>query len=126
MKKLITLILILALILPAAACADVQKWMYEGAWTSYTYTKNGISITTIYLEENGISYCVMQTFIDNEPGVGRAFVGTWAVTGPDTINVVIGNNTSLDLQYYTYNMMYDHKTLTHYFRAILRDGDIVK
>ena len=41
MKKLITMILILALILPAGALADIDPEMYEGAWTSHKFTTDG-------------------------------------------------------------------------------------
>lgn len=126
MKKLITMILILALILPAGALADIDPEMYEGAWTSHKFTTDGgVVLTTVYLDEGGIAYFMIQSFSPEKPGLGRAFVGSWEVTGPDMIHVISGNNTSMDLIYCSYNMMYHTKLRDKYFRATLRDGDMV-
>ena len=126
MKKLITIILIMAMILPAAALADMDPGMYEGAWTCHEFTTDGgVVLTTVYLDEGGIAYFMIQSFSPEKLGLGRAFVGSWEVTGPDMIHVVCGNKATLDLLYCSYNMMYETTTRDQYFRAIMRDGDRV-
>ena len=122
MKKLITMILILALILPASALGDISAWMLEDTWTHTELMKTGVGIISLYLTEDGKAYYTAQTFMD-EPGTGRSYIGSWEFTGPDTILVFIGENTEIELCYQTYNMMYDTKTRDMYFRAAMRDGD---
>ena len=64
MKKLITIILILALLLPAAALADYQlsanEQNYVGAWTMYAHGNNGNL------------YVFIITFLDNLEVIQRA------------------------------------------------------
>ena len=64
MKKLITLFLILALILPAAACAELSdlEQQYVGSWCMYAQSKSG----TIY--------AFMIVFLDNSTVVRNAMV----------------------------------------------------
>lgn len=125
MKRLIAIILILALLLPAAAlAADVPAWLIDGAWTHLEDNGEGsCSLISVYLTEDGKAYYVAQVFGSEEPSFGRAFVGSWTFTGPDTINVIIGNNATMDLVYKSFNMMVNFKTLDYYFRAQMRDGD---
>ena len=123
MKKLITMLLILALALPAAALADVKAWMLDGTWTYTDYMNDGVGIVSLYMTEDGKAYYTAQAFIGEEPGISRAFVGSWEFTGPDTVLVTIGENTQIELCYQTFNLMYDVKTKSMYFRAAMRDGD---
>jgi len=125
MRKMILVILILSLLLPVAAVSDVSEWLYEGTWTNTQDGEDGIALITVSLWEDGKAYYVAQTFSRNEPGIGRAFVGSWEVTGPDTIHVIVGENTSMDLRYCTFNMMLEDKTRRLFFRAEMRDGDNV-
>lgn len=126
MKKIFALILVLALVLPAAALSSVEAWLIEGAWTHVEDTESGKLITSMYLEEDGKAYFVTQMFYSEEPGLGRSFVGSWEFTGPDTIHVITGNNSSIDLTYHSFNMMFDHELHDYYFRAEMRDGDVLQ
>ena len=123
MKKLLALLLILAITMPAVSTASVSAWMLEDTWTHTEYTTSGVWITSICLTEDGVAYYVVQTFSDGEPGFGRSYVGSWEFTGPDTILVIIGENTEIELFYQTYNLMYNTETKDMYFRAAMRDGD---
>lgn len=124
MKKLITVVLILAMLLPAAALAEVEEWLYADTWTCTEYLNDGgVTLTTICLMEDGTAFCIVHMFFQDHEGYGRTHIGTWEVTGPDTINVVSGDNTSMDLAYATYNMMYNVKTRKMFFRSCMRDGD---
>ena len=123
MKKLIIAFLIVVLIFPFSFSLAVEDWLIEGAWTHVEDTGDGMLITSMYLFEDGKAYYVTQVFNGDKVGPGRSFVGSWEFTGIDTIHVVIGNNSSMNLTYHTFNMMFDHELREYYFRAELRDGD---
>lgn len=98
MKKLFTLLLVIALLLPAAAGA-VDDWMVAGNWMGYWHEENGArSIICIVLEDDYTAYYVTQFFHESEPGLGRAYIGEWSRDG-DIVHVKTGNNTSTDLQF---------------------------
>lgn len=128
MKKLLAVILILSLLLPVSAFADadVPAWLMEGSWNHFQSTADGMLLTSLYLDDDGTAYFVTQLFNAEGPGLGRAFRGTWEKTGVDTLHVVTGNNSSLDLTYCTYNMMFDYAMQDYYFRAELGDDDKIK
>ena len=121
MKKIAVLILAVMLIISASACADtsVEAWMIEGAWLSATeYAENGISLIALYLTEDGRAYYLSRSFYETEPSkLGREFVGSWSFTGPNTINVIIGNNSSLDLKYENHDTMTEKIAKIMFFRA---------
>ena len=125
MKKLIILLLVVLLAVPVSSSA-VAPFLYEGAWTNTASLTDGVCLTTIYLEEDGTAYFMTQMFRSGEVGIGRAFVGTWEPSGSDYVHVTTGNNSSVDLLYCTFNMMYDEATRAMYFRAEMRDDDRVK
>lgn len=117
MKKLFVLILVIALILPAASLAGVEEWMVEGNWMGYWHEENGArSITCIVLEEDNIAYFVTQFFHETEPGLGRSYIGTWSLSG-DIVHVKIGNNSSMDLQFKGNGLMIDTATNRMLFLA---------
>lgn len=121
MKKIVAMLVVLALVLPAAACAlTLSDWMIWGSWNHCQSLKNGMLLTSIYLEEDGIAYYMTQMFRDGAPGVGRAFVGSWEIVSDRVVHVVIGNNSSMDLLYNNYNEMDDQATGDMYFRAELK------
>lgn len=128
MKKSIVLFLALVVALPVLAFADVDvpEWLIEGSWNHFEDTGDGMLLTSMYLTEEKTVYYVTQLFDSSGPVYGRSFLGSWEKTGADTVHVKIGNNTSLDLTYCTYNMMYDYELRNYYFRAELGDNDIVK
>ena len=125
MKKLLTVILILAMILPAAALADVSSWLYEATWVHTDYGKSGgVTIEALCLNEDGTAFYVVQSFTAEEPMFGRAFVGSWEISGPDTIHVIIGNNAEMEMCYSSYNMMYDVQTRSMFFRSAMGKDDV--
>lgn len=95
MKKLITIILILSLFLPAAVLAESAV---TGVWIATEKLSTGCpSMTYLYLAEDHTSYFVIQAFKPDGPGLGRQFVGTWEELSSGDIHVVTGNNTSITL-----------------------------
>ena len=71
MKKLITIILILALILPASALALDESGLI-GCYARYELLTTGCpSMTMLYLGENHVSFFLIQSFREDEPGLGR-------------------------------------------------------
>ena len=129
MKKLFALILVVLLVLPvlpASALTEVPAFLYEGTWTNTAALTDGVSLTTICLEEYGTAYYVTQMFLHDEIRSGRSFIGSWEITGPNSTHVTIGENTSMDMVYSTFNMMFDTETLSMFFRAEMRDGDMIK
>ena len=99
MKKLITVILILALILPAAALASGMN-SPVGCWAQYELLTTGApSMCMLYLAENHTCYYVIQSFHEDEPGLGRQFVGTWEQQADGTVLAKTGNNTSTTLRF---------------------------
>ena len=110
MKKLIALILILAMTLPAAAFADVplEEWVVEGNWMGFYYEgkkdENRLAVIVV-LDDNNVAYYITQMFYKDEPGLGRSFIGTWEILADNIIHVVTGNNTSMNLQFVNHNLM---------------------
>lgn len=98
MKKLITLILILALILPAAmSAADTGP---VGCWAHYELLNDGAPfMTMIYLADDHMCYYLTQMYHTNEPGFGRKFVGTWEQLTDGSVQAKTGNNTSTTLRF---------------------------
>ena len=91
MKKFLCLILIAVLLIPAAAFADDS---FIGCYASYDLLKDGTpDMQTIYFSEDGTCYYFTQIFHKDEPGFGRAYVGTWTVEDGELI-AKTGNNTS--------------------------------
>lgn len=96
MKKLITVILVLALLLPVAVIADESGVV--GCWATYELLTTGTpSITVICLTEDHSCYYLAQMFHADEPGLGRAYVGTWEMLSDGSVFAKIGENTSKTL-----------------------------
>ena len=121
MKRLLTIVLILALLMPAAAMAvTVSDWMVEGNWMGFWEEDNGArSMICIVLEENNVAYYVAQFFHADEPGLGRAYIGSWDLSD-DIVHVKIGENTSLDLKFINGSTMRDATTGRYFLLAELR------
>lgn len=95
MKKLITVILILTLLLPVISLAETT-----GAWLSMDILETGApTMTWLYLADGGTCYFVIQAFHPDEPGLGRQFVGTWHETSGG-VWAKTGNNTDTTLKIY--------------------------
>lgn len=98
MKKLITVILILAILLPAAALAGEPDVV--GCWATYDRLTTGApQITALYLSETHKCYYLAQYYHVDEPGTGRAYIGSWEMQSDGSVLAKIGENTSIVLQF---------------------------
>lgn len=98
MKKLIAVIMILAMILPAVVLADGQPFL--GSWIHTETTTSGTpQILAVFLAENGRCYFLAQSFHEDEAGIGRTFVGTWELQTDGSVLAKTGNNTDTLLMF---------------------------
>ena len=98
MKRLITVILILALLLPAAALADEKDVI--GCWGAYEILTTGApSMIMVYLAEDHTCYYVNQMFRPDEPAFGRQYVGTWEMLSNGFVYIKTGNNANMTLMF---------------------------
>ena len=98
MKKLLAMILILALLVPALALADESDVI--GCWVHYELLTTGApSVTFLYLAEGGVCYYLIQTYKPDDVGMGRTFVGTWEFDKEDTVTAKTGNNAKTTLYF---------------------------
>ena len=99
MKKLITVTLILALLLPVLALADESDIV--GCWACYDMQNDGTpAMFMLYLAEDHTCYFVVQAFHHDEPGIGRAHVGTWEMQSDGSLIAKTGENTTTKLRFY--------------------------
>ena len=97
MKKLVAIILLLALIAPAASLA-LSEADVPGCYVYYDLLKSGApQMTMFYLAPNYSCYYLIQSYHEDEPGIGRSYVGYWEVQGDWTIYAKTGNNTDMVL-----------------------------
>ncbi len=96
MKKLLAVVLLLALLLPISAFADDSKII--GCWSTYNLRTDGAPvIASLYLSENNVCYYVIQSFSADDVSLGRAFVGTWSKNSDGSITAKTGQNTEVTL-----------------------------
>ena len=114
MKKLITIILALALILPVAAQASESDVV--GCWAHYDVQLNGApAMQMLYLAENHTCFFIIQSFKEDEAWIGRTFVGTWEMQGDDVVYAKTGNNSDTTLKLNTNNTLAVEKDTLHVF-----------
>lgn len=95
MKKLIALILAVALLLPAAAFA-LDEIDTDYGYAHMEVTRDGSPyMAVIYFAEDHTCYYLAQMFRHDEPGLGRAYIGTWEYTDEGYVFAKIGDNTSI-------------------------------
>jgi hypothetical protein len=100
MKKLITIILIVAMILPAAVIAEEGMTSPVGCWAGYELQTTGTpAMYMIYLAEDHICYYLIQSYNKDEPDLGRQFVGTWEQKADGSVSAKTGNNTTTTLRF---------------------------
>ena len=98
MKKLLALILVLALLLPAATFAAESDIV--GCWASYSVLNDGApSMCMMYLSADHTCYFLVQMFHPDKEGLGRTYIGTWKLNSDGTLFVKSGNNTSMTLRF---------------------------
>ena len=102
MKKLIAIILILALLIPSFAFA-VKDNDFIGTWVNVIGDDTKY-ITVIVLTSNYICYCSVTTINpDGSAGFSRTHVGKWytkATTYGTRIHMETGENTSMNAKLY--------------------------
>lgn len=98
MKRLITIILVLALLLPAAALAYDESHAV-GCWVTYDLLTTGApAVRFIYLAEDHTCFFLVHQFgEDSDSGIGRTYVGSWKMTADETVEAKIGENTTTTL-----------------------------
>lgn len=114
MKKLLAIILIVALLLPVAALADDSDVV--GCWAHYELLTTGCpSMEMIYLAEDHTCYFLIQSFDHDEAGLGRTYVGTWEIQSDGTVLAKTGNNSSTVLYFSPgYQVALNTKTLAFF------------
>ena len=97
MKRLLSFILIAALLLPAAAFADDSY--FAGCWVHTEKLETGCpSVTFICFTEDHKCYYLIQSFREDAAGPGRTYVGTWEIQDGYLV-AKTGNNTTTRLQF---------------------------
>ena len=111
MKKLLAVVLILALLLPVAALADDSDVV--GCWAHYELLTTGCpAMEMIYLAEDHTCYFLIQSFDHDAAGLGRTHVGTWEMQSDGTVLAKTGNNSSTVLYFSPgYQVAMNTKTL---------------
>lgn len=124
MRKLIALVLILVLALPAAAFADdVREVDYYYGYGHIEIAKDGSPyMSIIYFAQDHTCYYLTQMFWHDEPGLGRSYIGTWEYTDNGEVFAKTGNNTSMTLHITMFGSLVDTETMAVYekFDALMK------
>lgn len=98
MKKLMVIVLVIIMIIPAVATSgDIDV---IGCWAHYELLTTGTpSMSMIYLAADHTCYYVLQSFKSDAPGLGRTYVGTWEMLSDGTVNAKTGNNATVQLYF---------------------------
>ena len=111
MKRLLSVLLVLALLIPLSAFA-VSDSDVVGCWANYSVSKDGTpTMTMLYLAEDYTCYYIIQDFHHDEAGLGRVYVGTWNIQSDGTIYAKTGNNTETVLTLYSEYVALNKKTM---------------
>lgn len=115
MKKLLALILILSLLIPAASFAlDREVDPYYG-YAHIEVSKDGTPfMSVIYFAENQTCYFLTQMFWADEPGLGRAYIGTWGYTADGDVYAKTGDNTDITFAISSLGSLVDKETMDVY------------
>lgn len=116
MKKLITIILILAMLLPAVTLAEENKEIdYYGGYAHIEISKDDTPIMyVIYFAEDYKCYFLAQAFDSKRPTIGRAFVGNWGYTSDGEVHAVTGENTEITFHITSFGDIVDKETMQVY------------
>ena len=117
MRKLFAFLLAVCLLLPACSLAEEPDGIY-GCWVhTETLTSGCPSLTFICLREDHTCFFLIQAFRDDEAGLGRTFVGTWAIED-GTVLAKTGNNTTTPLLFDdNFAVAYNPNTLDLYIHT---------
>ena len=92
MKKLLCLVLVL--LLPVFAFADGFELDEFTCYAHTELTETGAPyMSVIYFAPDGTCFYLAQMFLADEPGLHRAYVGTWEYTSDGCVYAKIGDNT---------------------------------
>lgn len=119
MKKLITVILILFLLLPAAALAESTPEIdfYYG-YAHIEVTRQGLPVMyMIYFAEDHTCYFTVQAFNSDSPSIGRAHVGTWEYTPDGEVYAKTGENTDITFHIVKSGSIVDKSTMQVYLKV---------
>ena len=121
MKKLLALVLIVALATPVIALADDADVV--GCWAHYEKLTTGApSMSMIYLSEDHVCYYLVQMFNKDEAGLGRTYVGTWEMQSDGTVLAKIGNKAKARLKFSNgFNAALDMETGSYYLSLKILD-----
>lgn len=96
MKKVMTIVLILILMLSVMPANAFDESIFYGAWArSHEKDDGGLTMEYFYLASDHTVYYVNRSFDAESEGFGRAFVGSWTTTN-DGIHIIYGNNAETD------------------------------
>ena len=99
MKKLIAIILIIALAVPALAMAE-SPLSIIGCWAHYELQTSGApQMTMLYLAEDHTCYYMIRSFQPGEEGNGRVYAGTWEMDENCTVTAKTGENSTTVLRF---------------------------
>ena len=122
MKKLIAVLLILVLFLPSASLADSP--FFTGCWVHTTMqTTDCPAVTFLCLREDHKCFFLIQSFREDEAGLGRTHVGTWDIEDGSVV-AQIGGNVTIALRFNDdYSVAWDPYTLKFYIHtSMMIDG----
>lgn len=94
MKRILILLLLLLLI-SSAALADPADYIGTWIYSVKNASGDGWQFQIFILDEDGSCYYSNQMYSSDEPGFGRAFVGSWREIR-NGVHIKYGNNTEDD------------------------------
>ena len=113
MKKLVAVVLLLAMIAPAAVLAEEISNYY--GYAHIGVERSGAPVMyVIYLREDYTCYYLAQVFGEDKPLLGRAYVGTWGYTKEGNIHAVTGENTEITFTQTSFGSLCDLENMEIY------------
>ena len=98
MKRLLAVFLALVLLFPVVSLADPNQVDEYYGYAQIEVTKSGAPyMNFLYFKPDQTCYYLTQLFHDDQPGLGRAYVGTWGYTAEGKVFAKVGDNVTLTL-----------------------------
>lgn len=96
MRKVITFVLLLALLGAAIPAQAFDESIFYGAWArADKNTENGVTVELFYLSPEHTTYYMNRRFWPDAEGFGRAAVKSWTVID-NGIHIIFGDNAETD------------------------------
>ena len=112
MKKILSFILILVLVFPALAFAEEYEIDEFYGYAHMEVSADGSPVMyMIYFAPDQTCYFTVQSFRHEEPGLGRAYVGTWGYTADGDVFAKTGDNTSRTFAISSLGSIVDKETM---------------